>query len=77
MQRSHVQHAVDTLAPHDELTACLRMCGMRIKEIQALYGHGDQGTKEICVEDSLLQSNLYRMRSPSMSSTNAGTYLLS
>lgn len=69
------QQAKDSSVPHDDLTACLRMCGMSLKDIQAMHSDRDKNSIEISAEDSMLKSTCYK-RMLSMSSTNAGTHPL-
>lgn len=73
VQRCHVQkQGEEASLPYDDLTACLRMCGMSLKAIHAMHSGEDQESTEMSTHDSMLQSPPLYQRIPSMGSTNAG-----
>lgn len=75
LQRSHVhRQSGNGSAPYDELTACLRMCGVSTKEAQAIQsGTGDLPVKSYVPDSGT--STLKHKNSPSMNSTMAGATL--
>ena len=73
VQRTHVQkRGEDASIPHDDLTACLRMCGMPLKAIHALHNGGQQSISAAAADDSTFPGTPLFKRAPSMGSTNAG-----